>query len=203
MAWAAHARAPAYAVGEEALSESARAHLEQALVWIRSVENLEAEFYQVSSNGFEDQGQVWVSRPNRARFEYENQPLLLLADGINWVIYDREEKTKTIALLSASPLSFLLRREPDLKQIRVVGVREDADTIEIGLEDADRPEAGRVTLIFSLQPFVLRGWRLIDPQGIHTRVGLFNLRTNLAEPPGAGLFRSNDLEVKGARDPNR
>ncbi|MGR4001081.1 MAG: outer membrane lipoprotein carrier protein LolA [Alphaproteobacteria bacterium] len=166
-----------------------------AVDWLRQLDNMQGEFLQVSSNGFQDQGRIWLRRPNRMRIEYEEQPIILLADGINWVVYDVEEDNKSEILLSATPFHFLLQKDPDLSKINVTRVHRAAGILEVTFEDADHPEHGSMTLEFTSAPFALLGWVILDAQGRRTRVSLVNPVWNAdeAQSPPLRLFRNDRL----------
>ncbi|MDA8001319.1 MAG: outer membrane lipoprotein carrier protein LolA [Alphaproteobacteria bacterium] len=175
-----------------------------AVNWLRELDNMQGEFLQVSSNGAQDQGRIWMRRPNRMRIEYDSQPLVLLADGINWVVYDSEEDAKSEILLSATPFHFILQEDPDLSEINVTRVHRAAGILEVTFEDARHPEHGSMTLEFASAPFVLRGWVVLDAQGRRTRVSLVNPVWNAdeARAPPFVLFR-NDRLGPSAPDPDR
>ena len=170
----------------------------RALAWLAGVENMTAEFFQVSSDGTQDSGTIAMLRPNRVRLDYVSQPIVLLADGINWVLYDREQETKGEVLLSSSPLRFLLAEEPDLSQIHVSAIAAESSMLEITLSDSQAPEAGTLTLEFTQAPFALHGWRIRDAQGTHTRITLVNPRWNAEgdNAPPRSLFRNDQFKLK-------
>ena len=170
----------------------------RALDWLGAINNMTGEFFQISSDGTQDAGTIAMLRPNRVRLDYASQPIILLADGINWVLYDHEQETKGEVLLSSSPLSFLLADEPDLSRIHVSAIAAESAILEITLNDSEHPEAGTLTLEFTQAPFALHGWRVRDAQGTHTRITLVNPRWNAegeAAPPRS-LFRNDQFKVR-------
>ena len=65
---------------------------------------------QVAQNGARAEGSAWIWRPGRMRFEYDPpEPLLLVANANQFMMYDREMRQPTTVPVSATPLGVLLR----------------------------------------------------------------------------------------------
>lgn len=116
-------------------------------------------------------------RPGRIRFDYDPpEPTLLVADGMNFVIYDRELERATMVPLSRTPLWLLLRERIDLEDgLDILEVHEDEEYLAVLLRQTDAPEEGTIELVFSRDPLELRLWEVVDAQGVRTQVGLRDL----------------------------
>jgi outer membrane lipoprotein-sorting protein len=68
----------------------------------------------------------------------------------------------------------------------VVGHSGDANATTVVAQDPDRPEIGRIALVFAENPLRLTGWMTEDASGGVTRVELANPRTGHDLP--ASLF---------------
>ena len=168
----------------------------RALAWVARQRNMVGEFIQIADDGSQDRGRIRLLRPGRMRIDYDTLPLVLLADGINWILYDREEDSRSEALLSSTPLHLLLAKTPSTEGVRVLRVAAEAGAVELEIEDAKRPEHGRLTIRFTEAPYALAGWLVLDAQGRRTRVSLVNARWNLpeAQAPTVFDFRADRLE---------
>jgi outer membrane lipoprotein-sorting protein len=171
----------------------------KAQLYLNRIETLHARFVQVSSNGAYAEGEVYVRRPGRMRFEYDPpHPVLMIADGTSLLYYDRELKQATFIPLWETPLWFLIRKKVDLTGgIEVSAVERGAGVIRITVQEKDAGAAGAVTLVFNDQPFALRKWAVTDAQGITTEVTLLN-------PEYGGklsdkVFDYSDLDIYGFR----
>ena len=173
----------------------------KAELYLNRIKTLQARFVQVSSNGAYAEGEVHVRRPGRMRFEYDPpHPVLLIADGINLLYYDKELKQATFIPLWETPLWFLIRKQVDLSgDIEVTNVSLATGTVRITVQERDADRAAAVTLTFGDQPFALRSWEVTDAQGITTRVSLLNPVYGRKVP--SKLFDYSDLNVYGFRDP--
>ncbi|MPZ09031.1 MAG: outer membrane lipoprotein carrier protein LolA [Kiloniellaceae bacterium] len=163
--------------------------------YLNDIKTMRGRFVQVSSNGAYAEGDVYLDRPGRMRFEYDPPtPVLIIANGLSLLYYDKELKEATFLPLWETPLWFLIRKEVRFDDnVDIVGIEEALGTLRITLRDPDSPDGGEVTLVFSDEPLALRKWELIDPQGIQTQVSLVNLVFGVEVDPE--LFKSGNLEV--------
>ena len=191
--------APAAALTAEsdqpALSEADSATLERLLGYLNDITTLEARFVQVSSNGAFAEGDLYLERPGRLRFEYDPpHPALLIANGVTLLYYDRELEQATFLPLWETPLWFLIRERVQITEdLQVVGIEEGPATVKITLRSEEGGAEGEVTLVFADQPLSLHSWEILDPQGIVTQVALVNpsFGTDLDKT----LFEHGDLQI--------
>ncbi len=192
------------AAGLESLSPDDAAAVQRAVRYLNDLSTLRARFLQVSSNGTYAEGDVIIQRPGRLRFEYDPpNPVLLIADGLNFLFYDRELKQATFLPLWETPLWFLIREKVQLSdEVQVVAVERGPGVLKLTLSDKESADAGSMTLIFSDAPLSLRKWELVDSQGISTQVSLIN--PVYGGPVDSKAFDYDDLEIRGgAQRPDR
>ncbi len=91
-------------------TERDRADLARIEAYLNALTTMRARFLQIAQNGAAAEGTAWIWRPGRMRFEYDPpEPLLLVADGGQFLMYDRELRAPTTLLVSRTPLGILLR----------------------------------------------------------------------------------------------
>ena len=148
--------------------------------YLNEVRSLEARFIQVGPNGELAQGDLYLRRPGRLRFEYDPpSPLLLVADGFWLILHDRELEQVSRWPIGDTPLGVLVAENIDLQgRTRVTKVERRSDVLTVTLIDRERPDEGSVTLVFSETPFRLHQWRVVDPQGGVTNLSLQSPRLN-------------------------
>ena len=174
------------------LSERDRADLARVEAYLNALTTLRARFLQIADNGAAAEGTAWIWRPGRMRFEYDPpEPLLLVADAGQFLMYDRELRAPTTLLISQTPLAILLRREVRLSgDVTVTGVERSGGFLRVTMFRTSEPAEGRLTLVFQPEPMQLRQWAVVDNQRRETRVTLSRIETGLRFP--AGLFQFND-----------
>ena len=172
----------------------------RAETYLNRIKTMRARFIQIASNGSYAEGVVSLHRPGRMRFEYDPpHPVLLIADGLNLLFYDKELKQATFIPLWETPLWFLLREKVDLTHaVRVTEVARGDGALRMSMEERGAEgEGGAVTLVFSERPFALRKWEVTDAQGVTTTVALLNPRFDVALADE--LFEYGDLDPYGFR----
>ena len=189
--------------GRAALQPNQIETVQKAELYLNRIKTLHARFVQVSSNGAYAQGEVYVRRPGRMRFEYDPpHPVLMIADGTTLLYYDKELKQATFIPLWETPLWFLIRKKVDLTgNIEVSAVERVAGVLRITVQEKEAGAAGAVTLVFSDQPLALRQWAVTDAQGITTEVTLLNPEYGGDVPDK--VFDYSDLDVYGFRGRGR
>ena len=157
--------------------------------YLESIEEAEAGFTQITEDGVISTGRLAIKRPGRVRFDYDppNEGLVLASAGAVYVIDRKVGGTPETYPLSRTPLSIVLAREVDLTRAGMVtGHSYDGTATTVTAEDPDRPEAGRIRLVFTDDPLELRQWVIETPEGGATTVILDSLQQ--ADLPNS-LFR--------------
>jgi len=142
--------------------------------YLQRLTTVAARFIQVGPEGQVAQGQVWLQRPGRLRFEYQQPPgLLLVGDGFLLRLFDPEVNQTTDVPIDQSPAGMLLDETIDLGgAVEVLDVYRHDGVLEMTVADKAEPGAGTLTVVFTEQPFELRQWYVQDAQGLTTRVTL-------------------------------
>jgi outer membrane lipoprotein-sorting protein len=158
--------------------------------YLSSVRILSGNFVQVGPDGSKSEGEFYLQKPGRIRFDYNPpSPIELIADGQSVVVRDRKLATQDLYPLSQTPLRFLLSDNLDLmRDTNLVGVYADNVFVTVVIEE--RQIIGgthRLMLMFGAQDYQLRQWTVTDPQGFDTTVAVYNLNTT--KQPDPNLFR--------------
>jgi outer membrane lipoprotein-sorting protein len=176
--------------GSPTLDASQRALVDKANTYLSGLNTLVGNFVQVGPDGSRSEGQFYLQKPGRVRFEYNPpNPTLLIADGSQVAVRDRKLATQDLYPLSQTPLRFLVADRIDLtKDTSVIGASADDTFATIVIEE--RQVLGgthRLMLLFGARDFQLRQWTITDPQGYDTTVALYNL--DAKQKPDPNLFK--------------
>jgi outer membrane lipoprotein-sorting protein len=160
-----------------ALTAQDRADIARIEAYLNSLRALRARFLQVAPDGGITEGNAWIERPGRMRFEYDPpSPLLLVAGNGGGLFYDKVLKQVTHFPLSSTPLGILLSDNLRLAgDVTISGIERLPGQIQVTLYRTRSPADGRITLVFADNPLSLRQWTIIDPQERETSVSLFNV----------------------------
>ena len=192
----------ALAVPAPAAAQGSGATIERLEAYLTGLRSIESDFVQSSSEGGFARGRLYVRRPNRLRLDYKPPSTLqIYADG-SWLIYvDTELEEVTHIPIARTPAAFLVGKTVSFSgAVTVAGMKQDRETIRIELVRSEEPEAGSAILSFGRNPLVLKGWTVIDAQGVRTRVGLLKPRFN--GPVDSSVFRFDpDTVIRPAHEP--
>ena len=167
-----------------------RALVDRVNGYLTGVRNLSGDFVHVGPDGSKAEGEFFLQKPGRVRFDYNPpSPIELIADGSSVVVRDRKLATQDLYPLSQTPLRFLLADRIDLLQdTNLVGISADDVFITVVIEE--RQIIGgthRLMIMFNAKDTQLKQWTVTDPQGYDTTVAIYNLDTT--KRPDSNLFR--------------
>lgn len=150
--------------------------------YLNGLETLQGRFIQNNPDGSSAQGQIYLQRPGKVRFEYDPPvPLLVLANGKWLTQVDKELKQVSNYPLDETPAYLLLREKIDFgKDLKVSEFWQGEKVLRIRLQDTRNPDVGSVTMTFADQPLELRAWVVTDAQGLETELALVNSRTGIS-----------------------
>jgi outer membrane lipoprotein-sorting protein len=175
-----------------AFDANQRTLLEKVNTYFNSVTTLVGKFVQVGPDGSKTEGQFYMQKPGKIRFEYDPpSPIELISDGDTVAVRDRKLATQDIYPLSQTPLKFLLSDKLDLmKDANVVGVYQDELFVTVVIEEKN-VIAGthRLMIMFGKKDLQLKQWTVTDPQGYDTTVAVSDLDSS--KKPDPKLFKIN------------
>ena len=167
-----------------AMAQDSR-ELARISAYLNSISTLTGDFVQIDPDGIISEGQFYISRPGRIRFEYnEPNPALVIADGF-WVgVVDKRYDSVDRYPLSETPLNLILKKNINLAEEGAVKSIQNSDgQMRVLAEDPDYPERGTITLVFGSNPLELRQWIISDAQGGNTTVALSETRAGVSVEP--------------------
>ncbi len=173
-----------------ALNPEQRALVDRVNNYLSNMQVLSGNFVQVGPDGRRTEGEFYISKPGKVRFEYDDpSPIELIADGQSVVVRDRKLATQDVYPLSQTPLRFLLSDHVDLmKDATLTAVYADDVFITVVVEEKNGLiGTSRLMMMFSAKDMALKQWTVTDPQGYDTTVAVYNL--DLTRRPDPAMFR--------------
>lgn len=175
-----------------AFDNNQRALVDKISSYLTGMRQATGKFVQVGPDGRKTQGELFVQKPGKLRFEYDDpSPTQLIADGTSLVVRDRRLATQDLYPLGQTPLRFLLADKVDLlRDTNVIGVYSDDIFSTVVIEE--RQALGgkhKLMLMFDAKDLTLKQWTVTDPQGFDTTVAVYNL--DMTKKPDPALFKIN------------
>jgi outer membrane lipoprotein-sorting protein len=173
-----------------ALNATQRQAVERVNGYFNSVSTLIGNFVQVGPDRSRLEGDFYLQKPGKMRFDYDApSPVELISDGSSVVVRDRKLATQDLYPLSQTPLRFLLAEKLDLlKDTKVIGVHQDDLFVNVTIEEK-HPLVGthKLMLMFGAKDGELKQWTITDPQGYDTTIAIFNV--DAKKRPDPSLFK--------------
>jgi outer membrane lipoprotein-sorting protein len=173
-----------------ALNPAQRAIIKRVDDYLSNTDVLSGNFVQVGPSGRRSQGEFYIQKPGKVRFDYDPpSPIDIVADGQTVVVRDRTLATQDIYPLSQTPLRFLLSNKVDLmKDTNLVAVYADDVFVTVVVEEKSAiVGTSRLMIMFSAKDMQLKQWTVTDPQGYDTTVAVYNLNTT--SKPDPSMFK--------------
>ncbi len=181
-------RLPAFTHINEVESDLARISTK-----LNSTASFSGRFAQYASDGSFSQGNIYLKRPGKIRFEYDAPaPMLMVSDGVTLTQVDRQLGTKDRIPLKATPLEFFLAENVDLaNDVEVIALQKTPNSISVTAKDGSGEVDGAITMIFDPQTLNLSEWIVHDGFGQQTKIILSELKYNQRLNPRLFILRDD------------
>lgn len=204
----AFAATPAWAVGKNDFNPyvnapdfnaADKARIDKATTYLQNLGTASGRFEQTDFRGRITQGNWYLARPGKMRFEYDPpSSLLIVSDGKQVKMWDPRLQSLNAYPLSETPLSLFLAKQIrfDLGVI-ITQVTSNASSFTLKARDRRKQVEGFVTLGFNQAPdgsISLREWTVVDQQGRPSTVRLVSFQRDSGGR--ADLFVLNKPQVK-------
>jgi len=186
---------------QQAAVESSGAAETSALeAYLNSVRTVHSSFVQTTSSGNIAEGTLHLSRPGKLRIDYKPPTQLQIFGDSTWLIFvDGELKEVNQLPISATPAALLLRDKIRLSgDVAVQRITRKDGLIRLHLNQAKNPDAGQLIVTIAEAPLSLRGWTVIDAQGIETTVTLIGPTINKKIADRVFVFSPPDWPSDGS-----
>lgn len=171
--------------------------------YLDDLTTLRARFVQIGPRGELSRGQLYLRRPGRLRFDYDPpSPILVLADGVWLILYDKELRQTSRWPLADTPLGLLVDTDVRLaERVTVKTAIREPGVLKLTLIDRRRPDEGEITLVFAAPRLQLMQWQVLDAQGGRTTINLSEISEGETIDPK--LFFFDEPDPFENRDPDR
>ena len=146
--------------------------------YINGLKMVEADFEQFNSDGSIDAGKLYIRRPGKMRLEYEapNNALVIAGAGSVAIFDDKTKNGPTIFPLKKTPLNLLLKKDVNLMENKMISEHKEKNkNTFIVVQDPERLSQGKIEMVFSNQPILLKSWTITNQSNQKTKIMLNNL----------------------------
>jgi outer membrane lipoprotein-sorting protein len=160
------------------LSADDAADLKRIEAYLGGIKTMQAPFQQTNPDGSTADGELYLSRPGKMRFEYQPPvQMFIVSDGNYVAVDDLELKNVQFFPVDDTPVWFLLREAIKLSgDVTVTRLERGPKVLRVTCVQTKSPNDGAITLVFQDDPLVLKQWIILDPQHRLTTVALLDPR---------------------------
>ena len=168
-----------------ALTPEDTADLKRIESYLGGIKTLQALFQQTNPDGSTAEGELYLSRPGKLRFEYQPPvQMLIISDGNFVAVNDLELKNVQFFPVESTPVWFLLREAIKLSgDVTVTRFERGPKSLRVTCVQTKDANSGAITLVFQDDPLVLKQWIVLDPQHRLTTVALIDPRQGVELKP--------------------
>lgn len=184
------------------LSQQDQEALQQLNTYLNNIRTMAGQFVQTSPRGQVANGQFFIVKPGKMRFEYAPpSPLLVVSDG-RWVtVSNTKRKRNDQYPLSATPLKLVLSDQVNLfEQAIILSVQHHENLAAITMQEKDQLVAGQLTMVFDRNKNELVQWIIVDGKGQRTSVELSNIDKAAKPDPNLFVVKAKRKERESASD---
>ena len=166
-------------------SQSDHALLDRLSETLNAIHSMKGSFVQLDPDGQIDEGEFYIQKPGRMRFEYQApNPILIVSDGTTVAVQNKKLHTLDHYPIWSTPLDLVLSNDLNLNENKsIAGVSRQPGEIIVNARAASNKVHGNITLVFSDPGFELRQWTIVDAQGLSTTVSLRGVTQGVALDP--------------------
>lgn len=152
--------------------------------YLNDLDSLEADFFQVSSNGNIKEGKIYLSIPGKLRISYKKPDNLLITSNGFWLtVQDKKLKQTNNFPLNKTPLNLFLNKKLNFNQDEFqIKFTKSSGIITLTFSENEKLNSSTFKLIFTNMPLRLKKWIIIDEFNSETSVLLQNLVTGNKYP---------------------
>jgi outer membrane lipoprotein-sorting protein len=185
------------ALAEQTLSGAARTQaLASASASLNRISAVQGRFTQIAPDGSRSEGDIYLQRPGKMRFQYDApSPLTIVSDGSTVAVEDRSVRDVSRVPLRSTPLYYVLKRDVNLERdARITRVSRVGENLLVTARDRSGEADGEITITFRGPGHDLAQWAITDGQRQTTRISLSAVR-------GAGRLDPRLFRVQSVGDP--
>ncbi len=146
-----------------------------------SIFSLKSIFEQTNSDGSVSNGRIWLKKPGKIRFEYDNPgSLLVIANSGFLTVIDRISNTPPQRYFTKqTPLSFLVKENIIFSETNFkLFLKENEKRANLEVLNTDPRNLNNLVLHFKLDPIEISGWTLETSAGEKIKVDLIESEFN-------------------------
>lgn len=147
--------------------------------YLNNISSIKSNFIQLNPDNSINEGVFYLLKPGKFRWEYQNQPIIIVANGKSLIYYDTELEQINYVPIEQSIASLLIRNTISFTgDLKIIDLTEKDDSTRITLVKKNQKDVGEFSFVFQNKPFKLGKIELIDNNEQRIIVTFFDMELN-------------------------
>tara|TARA_B100001027_G_C16258419_1_gene328143 strand:- start:1579 stop:2139 length:561 start_codon:yes stop_codon:yes gene_type:complete len=151
--------------------------------YLKNLSTLEANFIQISSDGYVKKGKIFFNLPGKLRIDYSEPDNLLITSKGYWLtVQDTKLKQTNNYPLDRTPLSLFLNKKFNFEDNSNIKFKIDNEVVTLTFSELRQQNISKFELKFYSNPLRLKKWVIVDEFENETSVMLQNIKIDVKRP---------------------
>jgi len=164
--------------------------------YLNNITTIKADFIQINADRSLSDGKFYLQKPGKFRWEYQDQPITIIANGKSLIYYDTELEQANYIPIEDTIASLLIKKKIIFGgELKITNLNNQEESISITLEKENQKEVEKFSFIFKKNPLQLGKIALIDATEQKIEVNFYNMEINQGKFSNS-LFTVRDPRLK-------
>jgi len=164
--------------------------------YLNGIKDAVSDFVQLNPDGSLSDGVFYLKKPGKFRWEYRDQPIIIVANGKSLIYYDVELEQSNYVPIEDSIAALITRKKIKFSgDLRIISSNKTEDSTKITAVKKRQKDVGEFTFVFRNKPFELKKVELVDSSKQKVTVTFLKLQTNQGNV-SEDLFKIKDSRFR-------
>ncbi|MFZ8864241.1 MAG: LolA family protein [Rickettsiales bacterium] len=174
-----------------------KSELEMVENYLNYIKTAEAEFIQLNNDGSLNEGKFYLKKPGKFRWEYYDQPIIVVANGKSLIYYDSELEQSNYVAIENSIATLITRKKIKFNaDLELIKAEKRDGIIFLTAIKSEQKDVGSFSFVFAEKPLELKKIEFIDANQNKISVSFLNLNVNANKIYEDSMFMINDSRFK-------
>lgn len=174
-----------------------KSELEMVENYLNYIKTAEAEFIQLNNDGSLNEGKFYLKKPGKFRWEYYDQPIIVVANGKSLIYYDSELEQSNYVAIENSIATLITRKKIKFNaDLELIKSEKRDGVIFLTAIKSEQKDVGSFSFVFTEKPLELKKIEFIDANQNKISVSFLDLNVNENKIYEDSMFMINDSRFK-------
>ena len=161
--------------------------------YLNNINSIESRFVQLNPDASLSEGVFYLQKPGKFRWEYKDQPIIIIANGNSLIYKDTELEQVNYIPMEKSIAALLVRKKLSFldDDLEILDLTTNEYATKLSFVKKGQNDIKEFTFIFQNEPFKLGKISLINNNDDNITISFFDMKINQEKLPEQ-LFKIKD-----------